>query len=145
MRRSQPKFWGSTSKRRAALQQHGYMMSRYPQFKMRGRDRSVSWTGTLEPVAGKVFTIRIDYPEYGRPRVYLVDPPMADGCPHTWGRGEMCVFWPDDPENEGWETDSWVADTIVPWSATWLYFYDHWRETGQPWAGPEKSHVGTKE
>ena len=145
MRRSQPKFWSRTPGRESTLLQHGRIMSRFPQFKMSGRGRSVSWMGTLEPIAGHVFTIRIDYAEYGTPRVYLVDPPMRDGCPHTYGDGRMCVYWPGDQENEGWQSDSWIADTIIPWSATWLYYYQHWLETGEPWAGPEKSHAGAKE
>lgn len=145
MRRSRPKFWGPTRARASAMLQHGRIVSRFPQFRMRRRGKVVSWTGTLEPIKGHVFTIRIDYGDSWRPKTYLVDPPMREDCPHTYGNGEMCVFWPDDPENEGWEKDSWIAETIIPWSATWLYYYQRWVETGEPWAGPQKSHTGAKE
>ena len=28
----------------------------------------------------------------------------------------------------------WIADTILPWTSLWLYFYELWHATGQ-WLG----------
>jgi len=38
---------------------------------------------------------------------------------------------------------SWLAKTIVPWTAEWLFLYELWLETGM-WWGLEASHNNSK-
>ena len=121
-----------------------HMRPRYPQFKMSGHGARASWVGQLSSRPGSSYRIRIAYGAFGRPRVFLLDPPMREDCPHTWGGGEMCVFWPKDPDHPGWQPGSWIADTILPWSQLWLHYYELWLETGE-WRGPEHGHTGSKE
>ena len=111
---------------------------------MDGHGSRAQWFGTLSPRPGSSYRIRIDYGVAGAPKVYLVDPPMREECPHTWGGGRMCVFWPGDPDHAVWETHSLIAETILPWSQSWLYYYELWLETGE-WRGPEHGHTGSKE
>ena len=142
MRRSQPSFWGS--RRHTAAQQHARIKARFPQFELVGYGTKAAWLGRFEPRPGSVYKIRIEYGVAGTPKALLVDPEMREGCPHTYGRGQMCVYWPKDPDNPGWQEDSWIADTILPWSALWIHYYELWLETGE-WLGPEASHAGPKE
>jgi hypothetical protein len=38
-----------------------------------------------------------------------------------------------------WEADSKIAETIIPWTAAWLHFYELYLETGV-WRGPQARH-----
>lgn len=141
MSRSQPRFWGP--KRHSASQQDARIGEKFPQFTYRRRGARVAWVGTLEPFPGSVYTIRIEYGEAGAPAVFLVNPKVRDDCPHIYPDGRLCLYWPHDRQNPGWQEDSWIANTIIPWSIVWVRYYELWLETGE-WLGPEKSHVGTK-
>ncbi len=84
------------------------------------------------------------------PCVRVVSPELGfyDGerrLPHTYYRNnrpasqaDLCLFFGDE-----WSLDDMVADTIVPWAAEWLQFYEGWRATGT-WFGPGL-HPGDEE
>lgn len=62
--------------------------------------------------------------------------------PHLYGvhddpRGaELCLFHPRSRE---WNDYMLLADSIVRWSAEWLFYYEMWHVTGS-WGGDEASH-----
>lgn len=37
-----------------------------------------------------------------------------------------------------------IAETIVPWTALWLLYYELWLETDE-WLGPEAPHQAKKQ
>jgi hypothetical protein len=37
----------------------------------------------------------------------------------------------------------YISETIVPWAALWLAFYEIWLDTDH-WYGPEAPHTGAK-
>ncbi|MDZ4258235.1 MAG: hypothetical protein U0974_02510 [Gemmatimonadales bacterium] len=41
-----------------------------------------------------------------------------------------------------WNSSASLAETIVPWAALWLYYYEAWQVTGV-WYGPEAPHSPT--
>ena len=143
MAKKQPRFWGSTA--RPVMQQHMRMQARFPQFRMRGRPPKVEWRGSLRPRTEQEYEVLIRYREKQSPCVYLLDPEVRADCPHIYKSDEnrLCIYWPRDPDNPPWQADSWIADTIIPWTSSWLYFYELWLETGE-WLGPEKTHAGEK-
>ena len=51
--------------------------------------------------------------------------------PHLYGDGSLCLYYPD--YNEWCYTDSW-AETLIPWTSLWLFYYEIWKETGE-WLG----------
>lgn len=68
--------------------------------------------------------------------VYPIDPFIGQTVngkkvPHMYSDGALCLFYPD--YNEWKYTDSW-ADTLVPWTCLWLYYYEIWLITGE-WLG----------
>lgn len=115
------------------------MRELFPQFVKTGYDGRSQWTGVLETRNGNQYKIRIEYGCGGAPRAYMVDPKMAPGCPHTYNNDQMCIYWPEDPDNEPWQASSNLAQVFIPWCAAWLHFYDIWLVTGV-WEGPEKAH-----
>lgn len=61
---------------------------------------------------------------------------IADGkkIPHRYSNKSLCLFYPY--YNEWKYNDIW-ADTIVPWSCLWLYYFELWVATGE-WLGGGK-------
>lgn len=97
------------------------------------------WRGELQPrEMSPVYTVRISYrPGVGMtPKVKVLTPEIAKNAPHTYPGGHLCLYWPKDMN---WTERMFLADTIVPWTAEWLAFYELWEETGK-WLGPESPH-----
>ena len=51
--------------------------------------------------------------------------------PHMYSNGSLCLYYPQ--YNEWDYTDSW-AETLIPWTSLWLFYYEIWIETGE-WIG----------
>jgi hypothetical protein len=43
------------------------------------------------------------------------------------------------PKDNSYDGRTFIADTIIPWTAEWLYFYEKWLEDGI-WWGHEAPH-----
>jgi len=124
--------------RSAALtlpQQIGRMSNTYPGFGGSFTRNGVSWTGQLQPSPiSETYAVRIDYTLRKRPTVWVLQPNLrrrqADQkIPHTFHDGTVCLHLHED-----WTPEMFVADTIVPWLALWLYYYEVWHGTGV-WLG----------
>jgi hypothetical protein len=61
--------------------------------------------------------IRVSSPE-------LIVRPDSDGLPHVFEEAALCVHTADQ-----WHGRLIIAETFVPWTSTWLYFYEVWRDT----------------
>lgn len=122
-----------------AASQHGRIRRAFPGFRMVRQGRAIGWVGSLQPRPDADYTVHIQYRGGRPPKVFMIDPQLDERCPHIYGDKSLCVYWPYDPDNPGWEQTSWIADTIIPWTAVWLHYYELWLETGE-WLGPEKTH-----
>lgn len=107
---------------------------RFPQFR---KLRNWVWEGLLQPSPlSRNYKIRITHREYGRPLVELVDPPLATllpnggRAPHTFPDGSLCLHVPQDFDAR----THTIAESIIPWASTWLYFFEVWLITGD-WLG----------
>ena len=74
------------------------------------------------------------------PEAWVLNPDLqqlADGArpPHIYdlvnGKTQLCLFYPQSNE---WTTQSWLAKTMVPWTISWLRFFEIWQNTGK-WEG----------
>lgn len=110
-----------------------------------------SWEGPLFPIDAREYRVRIVYYPKPRPRppkqrfinpcITVISPALdldADGrVPHTYrnerdpARPLLCVY---DPDADEWNLHMALAETIVPWTARWLVFYEGWLATGE-WLG----------
>lgn len=115
-------------------------MSRFfPQFKYNRKRKE--WTGSLQPrPSSPRYRVLIRYRGARSPRVKVLDPPIDKRAPHQYKGGYLCLFLPVD---HSWNEKSIIAETIVPWTAEWLYYYEYWLETGE-WFGEEAPHAGPK-
>ncbi|HEX3422293.1 MAG TPA: hypothetical protein VHS33_02670 [Sphingomicrobium sp.] len=130
------------------------MAARWPTFTVVSReDRAAVWEGTLDPVKRR-YRIRVALTlPYAienvttmqvQPRVQVLDPVLEwhpefeEGpVPHVYRNDEeralpfLCLF---DPYNGEWSLSDLLADTTVPWTARYLFFYEGWLATTK-WHG----------
>ncbi|MFC0298455.1 hypothetical protein [Geobacillus jurassicus] len=94
------------------------------------------WIGTLRPTLSSPFyTIKIIYGKYN-PKVFVIKPTIHKEAPHRYSDGSLCLYYPGD---RSYHESLFIADTIIPWTAEWLYYYEKWLEDGI-WWGPEAPH-----
>lgn len=129
----------------------------FPQFRtVLDTSWGCAWRGTLQPVAQPYEVLVTYFPGlltsqlsylYQPPRVYLLSPaperrPSQPNIriPHLYRHptpeqpAQLCLYYPSSGEWKWWD---WIGETIIPWTAEWLAFYEIWRITGT-WEGPER-------
>ena len=73
---------------------------------------------------------------YNKVGIFVISPKVeryenGKKVPHLYLDGSLCLYYPGYHE---WKyTDSW-AETLIPWSSLWLFYYEIWQETGE-WLG----------
>lgn len=70
----------------------------------------------------------------------MTSPPLDPLAPHRYPDGTLCLFYPKD---RSWGPRLLLADTIIPWAAEWLMFYELWQDTGV-FLGQEAPHPLTE-
>lgn len=112
----------------------------FPTFQPRlGRNRSVTWEGQLRPTSDSPgYGIRIIHEEHRVPRVFVVRPKLLPRAPHLYRDRSLCLYWPK--EWSWWNSSQSLAETLIPWTALWLYYYEIWQITGD-WLGPSSHHT----
>ncbi|WP_191566219.1 hypothetical protein [Metabacillus idriensis] len=119
-------------------QQNFKILQRYHTFRYLKKGR---WIGTLCPSpSSPVYTVKIIYDRY-RPRVFILNPKIDDYAPHRYPDGSLCLYYPTDKSHHD---GLFIADTMIPWTAEWLYFYEKWLED-EVWWGPEAPHSPKKD
>ncbi|MDH3292053.1 MAG: hypothetical protein OEQ75_13675 [Gemmatimonadota bacterium] len=115
------------------------MRNNFPQFEARvNRAGGVDWYGYLQPTPESVcYRVHIRHQPNRDPRVWIEVPRLRKDAPHLYADGSLCLYWPADWR---WTPRECLADTIVPWTAFWLYFYELWLVTGD-WLGPQSPHL----
>lgn len=68
--------------------------------------------------------------------VFVVEPNIRElkkklSIPHLYPNGSLCLYYPDYNE---WNVEELWADTLIPWTCLWLYFFELWLVTGE-WLG----------
>lgn len=98
----------------------------------RVRPRQLTWFGQLTPTTSSVtYDVCLRYTAWRHPQVFVQKPslvPNENGwLPHWYSdTGALCLY---DPDSDEWSPRDWLVETIVPWTAEWLLFYELWRVT----------------
>lgn len=121
------------------------MQRNFPGFEYIRRNNVPTWYGPLQPTeTSPVYTVRIVYRFAGRrsvaPNVWVKSPEIHSDAPHRYADESLCLYFPPD---RNWNPYVYISETIVPWAALWLAFYEIWLDTGR-WYGPEAPHTGAK-
>jgi len=105
----------------------------FPSFSCQIRKGYAVWCGSLQPrVTSPAYQVEIHYKLMDIPKVKIISPPLSPKTPHVYAGGFLCLYWPDEWR---WRQDRLIAETILPWTASWLYYYELWLDTDQ-WLGP---------
>lgn len=123
------------------------MRGAWPDFEVirSGKNYAV-WHGTLRGFqrAYKVGVYWHTDGDVAQPRVWLISPRLApreggtfEEIPHLIFnnadavRSDLCLY---DPEGKEWSSNDLIADTTIPWAASWLRYYELWHYDGK-WRG----------
>lgn len=115
-----------------------------PRFRCFMKASHVTWTGSIQPTEMSiVYVTEIRYVLGLRPKVFVRDPPLrrrngTEKIPHLFPDNDLCLY---QPRYREWLATMFIADTIVPWAALWLYYYEVWHATGEWLGGGEHPQV----
>jgi hypothetical protein len=109
----------------------------FPELRFHRRGSASCWLGPLQPLPGSaIYQVRVTWRDRRAPDVRVEWPAIRRDAPHLYGPNRLCLFYPTD---RSWRPELYIANTIVPWAAEWLLFYEYWLDTGT-WYGPEAPH-----
>jgi hypothetical protein len=113
------------------------MTELFPAFGRRAGRGDTTWIGPMQPTPDSTrYTVRVTYSPRQAPAVWIDSPAIKSGAPHRYSDGSLCLFWPKEWR---WSPEDSLAQTILPWTALWLYYYEMWQTTGE-WLGPSSPH-----
>lgn len=126
-----------TSERRFAIQP-ALVRKHFPLFDCCFSRRCVECEGVVTPSEGCAsYRITISYPRGGIPRVKIKDPQIITSAAiHMYKDGTLCLY---EPRETPWKSTNNLHETIIPWTAEWLVFYELYLMCGK-WLGPEAPH-----
>lgn len=83
------------------------------------------------------YKIKIRYRFGSVPKVYVLEPDIQmNAKTHVYDDESLCLFFPKD---HPWTDEKLISETIIPWTAEWLLYYELYLITGK-WDGPEAEH-----
>ncbi|QQS33991.1 MAG: hypothetical protein IPM50_05290 [Acidobacteriota bacterium] len=70
------------------------------------------------------------------PEIRVLEPqltlaPGAKRLPHIYPGKSLCLYTRSKQE---WDSSKYVADTVIPWISSYLFYYELWLATGK-WFG----------
>lgn len=113
------------------------MKKYFPAFECIWKGGVAIWTGTIQPTAiSESYKIKVCYSLNKVPQVWVISPELikrknGENIPHIYSKNELCLYYPKYWE---WNKNMIVAETILPWTSLWLYYYELWHATGK-WLG----------
>ncbi|MEJ7823751.1 MAG: hypothetical protein WKF85_15620 [Chitinophagaceae bacterium] len=116
----------------------------FPAFKCKTLEtEELLFTGSIQPRRTlPVYDVTIHYRGCRTPIVKIIKPKLVENPPHFYhATNSICLF---KPSHYSWEANKLIAKVIVPWTASWIYFYEMWLQNSNIWLGPEASHDAVK-
>lgn len=106
--------------------------------KGRGTNAHLICIGEITPTElSDTYHIKLIYWGNGVPKVYIINPEIPlDFNAHMYSDKRLCLYYPkEDP----WKHSKKISDTIIPWTAEWLVYYELYQIDGR-WHGPFVPH-----
>jgi hypothetical protein len=122
-----------------ALQLHRLRSNPLAQGSGGARRGRLDWHYQARPTPlSRAYEVQLTYQIETSPRVYVHDPvlvDLADGrwLPHVYQQrpARLCLYLPGAGE---WSPRLRLDETVVPWTALWLFFFEEWLATDE-WKG----------
>lgn len=119
----------------------GMIESRFPCFRCKAVSADTTKLecfGSIRPTEHSItYSLKLDYQVWTTPRVYVVEPEIMPSAQiHIYQEGHLCLFYPKETP---WTPVLHISDTILPWTAEWLVYYELFKITGQ-WLGKSALH-----
>lgn len=94
------------------------------------------WRGELTPTGySEGYEIVMTHNLRKSPLVYVIRPRLAavtgKPLPHVFPLNTLCLH----TLSQSLIASRLLADTLVPWTSEWLFFYELWRANGGTWLG----------
>lgn len=108
------------------------------------RKGKLAWTWAIQPTPiSRRYTAKMEYVRYDSPKVY-VDHQIRTlagtrKIPHLYDQEKLrlCLYLPGSGE---WTSHKLLADTLIPWTSLWLFYFEEWLLSNE-WKGGGK-HPG---
>ena len=115
----------------------------FPCFKCTLTHRTLKCEGLIRPSEGcPKYRLSISYKQGGTPSVRVLEPEIKPSSAiHVYPDGHLCLYYPAESP---WRPAMNIHETIIPWAAEWLVFYELFLVCGT-WLGPEADHRLTEE
>jgi hypothetical protein len=119
---------------RSVAQQAFALRARHPRSRVGLHSGALSCTVELTPSKiSRTYTVQIEYRVGQHPRVTVLSPELdgrlGESLPHVFRGDALCLY-----RDGEWSSRMLIADSIVPWAAEWLFFYELWIPDGK-WHG----------
>lgn len=113
------------------------------------KKRELFWFGRIRPTAlSKEYSVALIYSMGNTPKVWVIGDELEKlddiDFPHKFDidvQGKMvriCLY-----RYSEFNASKLIANTIIPWTIEWLYFYELWLATGEWLGGGEHPAEGT--
>ena len=116
------------------------------------QDRTVIWEGTIKPLPfSRTYNVLVTYTRGKNPECIVTSPNLKTlagnrKIPHIYKKRNenigtsLCLYLPkikkENKINE-WQPSHFIADTIIPWAALWLSYFEEWLYSDE-WKGGGK-------
>jgi len=117
--------------------QKAALLRQYPNGTVPTTHPELVWAGSLTPTEfSRTYDVVIAHRIGGpRPLVYVAEPrlKLVNGLrlPHVFSLNTLCLSY----GNREWNNSMLIANTLVPWTAEWLAYYEVWLATDGDWMG----------
>jgi hypothetical protein len=127
--------------RKAVLEQ-ALIREHFPFFHSRISGVELTCRGRILPTdQSEAYRVEIKYLPWCAPDVRIIEPEI-DFTPgaHMYRSNNLCLYdWREQPWQRNWH----LHETVIPWTAEWLVFYELFLLTGK-WHGKAADHPEIK-
>lgn len=111
------------------------IVERFPEGRVTVQGRRLIWRGSLKPSElSRSYRVEVNYLLKHEPVVRILNrltTRPGESLPHVWSHAKriLCLH-----QSKDWSARMLLANSIIPWAAEWLFFYEIWVVTGE-WDG----------
>jgi hypothetical protein len=123
---------------RKIVSEQALLLEKFPFLNSRISGLALTCRGRIQPTEhSRIYRVEIHYAPWDSPEVRVIDPKIEfTKDAHMYRNDTLCLYdWRAQPWQNRWH----LHETIVPWVAEWLLYYELWLLTGK-WLGKSAVH-----